>query len=155
MRFKVQGQSMYPFLKPLEEVELIYVPHNKVKTGDVVAYFDSMAKVMTVHRVVRKSQRHLIVKGDNNWKIDDNFICSPDVWIVDKIYKDRERVVSVHTFYGRLVNIMCLFLSVLRINYLLFGRKISYDIKIGGRVVTDKVYMKFKKYIDVNNKKDI
>lgn len=155
MRFKVQGQSMYPFIKPLEEVELIYVPHNKVKTGDVVAYFDGMAKVMTIHRVVRKSPRRLIVKGDNNWKIDDNFICSPDVWIVDKIYKDRERVVSLHTFYGRLVNIMCLFLSVLRINYLLFGRKISYDIKIGGRVVTDKVYMKFKKYIDVNNKKDI
>jgi hypothetical protein len=38
---------------------------------------------------------------------------------------------------------------------LLFGRRISYNMKIGGRVVTDKEYMKFKKYIDVNNKKDI
>ena len=153
MRFKVHGQSMYPFIKPLDDVELIYVPYNRVKVGDIVAYFDSMAKVMTVHRVVRKSQKHLIVKGDNNWKTDDKIICSPGVWIVDKIFKCSGRVVSVHTFYGRLVNVLCLTISVLRINYLLFGRKILYNIKIGGRVVTDKEYRKFKKYIDVKNKK--
>ena len=87
MRIKVQGQSMYPYLKPFDEVGLIKVPRDKVRIGDVVVYFDSMSKIMTIHRVVGKNKTYLIVKGDNNWKIDNEQIKSNNVLIVDKIYK--------------------------------------------------------------------
>lgn len=155
MRFKVQGQSMYPYLKPLDEVELINVPRDKVKIGDIVVYFDSFSKIMIVHRVVGKNKVHLIVKGDNNWKKDDRLINSKDVWIVDKIYKGRYNINSMHSFYRRLLNLMFVFLSISRINFFLHGKKIRYTKKIGGRAVTDKVYMKYEKYIDMNNQRNL
>lgn len=155
MRFKVEGQSMYPYLKPLDEVELINVPRDKVKIGDIVVYFDIPSKIMTVHRVVGKNKARLIVKGDNNWKRDDRQINSEDVWIVDKIYKSKYNINSMHSFYRKLLNSLFVFLSISRIIFLLYGRKIRYVKKIGGRAVTDKVYMKYEKYINMNNQRNL
>jgi hypothetical protein len=141
---------MYPYLKPLDEVKLIFISQDEVRIGDVIAYFDSASKVMTVHRVVGKNKRQLSVKGDNNWKKDDTRICADDVLIVDKIYRDKNNIDAMHPFYRSVVNLIFVFLSVTRVNFLLFGRKIQYNKKIGGRTVTDKVYRKFERYIDIN-----
>ena len=143
---------MYPYLKPFDEVGLIKVPRDKVRIGDVVVYFDSMSKIMTIHRVVGKNKTYLIVKGDNNWKIDNEQIKSNNVLIVDKIYKGKCIIISMHSLHAKLLNLVFVFLSVSRINFLLYGRKIRYNKKIGGKVVTDKVYMKFEKYMDINKR---
>lgn len=153
MRFIVQGQSMYPYLKATDEVKLTCILRDKVRVGDVIAYFDSSSKIATVHRVVRKHRRQLCVKGDNNTAIDETRIDADRVLIVDKIYK-RKRIINVmHPFNRYVINLLFVLLSISRINSLLFGRKIQYNKKISGKLVTDNVYKKYEKYLNVNKNK--
>ena len=152
MRFVIQGQSMYPFLKPTDRVTLMCIPRSKVRVGDMVAYFDSASKLMIVHRVIGKHGRKLKTKGDNNKKTDDIAVGGEKVLVVNKISK-QERIIDVMCpFHRNIVNIIFLLLSVTRVNFLFFGRKIQYSKKIGGRLVSDKVYNKYKKYISINEK---
>lgn len=66
LKFVVRGNSMYPFIKDGEVVNVEKA--EKIKTGDVIIF--KREKELFVHRVILKVGNMCITKGDNSPFID-------------------------------------------------------------------------------------
>jgi len=63
----VKGQSMYPFLKPLDVCISREMPSFGIRSGDLVVYKNTNTNDLAVHRVlsVDRERNYALVKGDN------------------------------------------------------------------------------------------
>jgi hypothetical protein len=64
----VQGNSMWPRLRPGDEAELIDADASSIETGDVVVARISSALV--IHRLLSVRGDHLLLRGDNSAAAD-------------------------------------------------------------------------------------
>lgn len=71
-RFQASGSSMDPFIKNGDMITVTPSSGKRARTGDVVAFLPPQGR-LAVHRVVRNSKEHILVKGDNSPQ--------PDGWI--------------------------------------------------------------------------
>ena len=70
MKVCVKGQSMYPCLKEGMEILAKESKYERVRVGDIVVVFDVLSSKALVHRVIKKKNGFIYVKGDNNWYMD-------------------------------------------------------------------------------------
>lgn len=82
-RTKVFGQSMYPFLLDGDIVTLQKKEFNSLAVGDIICV--SKNKKMFVHRVIYRTHKYLITKGDNNRIADGKVSKNNIIGIVKKI----------------------------------------------------------------------
>lgn len=152
MKFKICGQSMVPFLKDDDHVCIEPIPISHVKVGDLIAYFDKISKIMVVHRVVCKTTSGIILKGDNNFRLDKVVLTNETVFRVTQVI-NKKGTINLHRRVFRFVNVLLCVLSILRIIPLIFGHQIKYVKRIGGKKVDDKTYYKYTKFLKMNNNK--
>jgi len=77
--FKVSGNSMLPMFKNGDVVVIDKAfPYNKLQVNDIVCFNDPeySEQYSTCHRVVMKTVKGFISKGDNNILCDGNYITS-------------------------------------------------------------------------------
>lgn len=67
---KAQGNSMYPLLQDGDSIEYVQTPFGNVRLNDIVLM--SMNKKLVTHRVIYKTKKTCITRGDNNLAADIN-----------------------------------------------------------------------------------
>jgi Peptidase S24-like. len=152
MEFQINGESMIPLLQPCTQVRLDAIKISEVKLGDMIAYYNKNTREMIVHRVVKRSKWGLVIKGDNNWKNDIFRIKDEKLLIVREIRTDNKTLI-INSLLGKVLNIMLLIFSVLRIIPLLTGRQFFNKIKINGKKISKSTYIRYTKSLenDINN----
>ena len=65
---KSQGQSMLPILHPNDIVYFKRIPFSKIKVDDLIVF--KKKNQLITHRVIYKTKKYLIAKGDNNPNFD-------------------------------------------------------------------------------------
>ncbi|MEA3490179.1 MAG: S24/S26 family peptidase [Candidatus Omnitrophota bacterium] len=63
----IKGESMLPFLRPLDECVCERIEPSQITSGDIVTFKIPQSDELGVHRVlsVDRKERHITVKGDN------------------------------------------------------------------------------------------
>ena len=64
-RFKAKGFSMRPFIEDGDVITVVPFSASEARAGDVVAFIDPRADKLAVHRIVAKSDRGILMRGDN------------------------------------------------------------------------------------------
>jgi Peptidase S24-like len=70
-RFRAMGDSMYPAIRNGDAVEIAPCELSDIRRGDIV--LASIARGLTLHRVVRISPEGVVMRGDNAWRADPPF----------------------------------------------------------------------------------
>lgn len=65
LRFKVKGLSMSPFIKDGDVIIISPANVSTLRRGQIVAFSDPETKKVRVHRIIKKKQGYLLIKGDN------------------------------------------------------------------------------------------
>ena len=79
---KSQGQSMLPILHPNDIVYFKKIPFSKIKVDDLIVF--KKKNQLITHRVIYKTKKYLIAKGDNNPNFDDKIYPQQ---ILGKVYQ--------------------------------------------------------------------
>jgi signal peptidase I len=90
-RFQAKGGSMFPFIREGDKMTLLAVKSLRIKTGDVVAFHHPESKKFTVHRVIKRTERSYLIKGDNNPAADGLIPESEILGRVDKIERGTKK----------------------------------------------------------------
>jgi len=69
-RFETKGFSMQPFVRNGDVLTLAPLSGRKIQIGDIVACEEPVLGKLIVHRVIRKTKKGYLVKGDNSYKAD-------------------------------------------------------------------------------------
>ena len=71
VRFRVRGESMHPFLRNNDLVEVTGVHVSRIRVGDVI-FFKNISGKAVIHRVVvvNRNKDILLLKGDHNHYLD-------------------------------------------------------------------------------------
>jgi len=81
---KSTGQSMLPILKPNDIVYFKKTPFLKIKVNDLIIFKKN--NQLITHRVIYKTKKYLITKGDNNLNFDGKIYPKQ---ILGKVYQIR------------------------------------------------------------------
>lgn len=65
IKFRVNGISMFPFIRDNDLITIVPTVSNKVSTGDVIAHMERETAALLVHRVIRRQKEIFYIKGDN------------------------------------------------------------------------------------------
>jgi phage repressor protein C with HTH and peptisase S24 domain len=95
-RFTATGDSMYPFIRSGEQLEVEPVDESELRRGDVV--LARLGRGLTAHRVVRIERRDgrvvsITTRGDNCHSDDDSF--SPDQLVGRISLRRRRNLVTI------------------------------------------------------------
>jgi signal peptidase I len=93
---KSTGQSMLPILRPNDIVYFKKTPFLKIKVNDLIIF--KKKNQLITHRVIYKTKKYLITKGDNNPNSDDKIYPKQ---ILGKVYqiKRNGQIFKPETFY--------------------------------------------------------
>jgi len=69
-RFETKGFSMQPFIRHGDVLTLAPLSGREIHIGDIVACEEPVSGKLIVHRVIRKTKKGYLVKGDNSYKAD-------------------------------------------------------------------------------------
>jgi phage repressor protein C with HTH and peptisase S24 domain len=95
-RFTATGDSMYPFIRSGQQLEVEPVDESELRRGDVV--LARLGRGLTAHRVVRIERRDgrvvsITTRGDNCHSDDDSF--SPDQLVGRISLRRRRNLVTI------------------------------------------------------------
>ncbi|WFN33515.1 GNAT family N-acetyltransferase [Methanogenium sp. S4BF] len=100
-RFRAPGFSMYPFIRNGDIITVAPLPENGPETGDVVAFVHPGTGNLIVHRVVEKTDRGYLIRGDNTEGPDGTIPASSLIGVVVRVeHKERDAAVA-GIRYGR------------------------------------------------------
>jgi len=93
---KSQGQSMLPILQPNDTVYFKKIPFPKIKINDLIVF--KKKNQLITHRVIYKTKKYLITKGDNNPNSDGKIYPKQ---ILGKVYqiKRNGQIFKPETLY--------------------------------------------------------
>jgi len=93
---KSTGQSMLPILRPNDVVYFKKIPFLKIKVNDLIIF--KKKNQLITHRVIYKTKKYLITKGDNNSNSDGKIYPKQ---ILGKVYqiKRNGKIFKPETFY--------------------------------------------------------
>ncbi len=80
----VISESMYPYYNVGDVLVVVGVPYGEIRRGDVVVYRLPGRSVPIVHRVIAKTPRGVVTKGDNN-PLPDPWSPVPPKYISGKV----------------------------------------------------------------------
>ena len=92
---RVYGRSMFPTLRHDTRIVVQPVAYDELMRGDLVVFYDGRGIVC--HRLLRKSQRLCILKGDTNLWADPPVVWSQVLGRVTHLIDDRTRIHSIDT----------------------------------------------------------
>jgi len=94
-RFRAPGFSMYPFIRNGDIITVAPLPENGPETGDVVAFVHPGTGKLIVHRVVEKTDRGYLIRGDNSEASDGIIPASCLIGTVVRVeHKGRDAIVA-------------------------------------------------------------
>lgn len=113
LRFQAKGDSMRPFIKNGQIIQVRPAKIFEINSGDVI-FCRSFNNRMIVHRVIRKQRRNdkivLLTKGDSTSDFDEYVY--PDSILGKVIAIERNnRVIRMDKGMLRVINILCVKLS--------------------------------------------
>jgi len=93
---KSQGQSMLPILQPNDIIYFKKNPFSKIKVNDLIVF--KKKNQLITHRVIYKTKKYLITKGDNNLNFDGKIYPKQ---ILGKVYqiKRNGQIFKPETLY--------------------------------------------------------
>lgn len=93
---KSQGKSMQPVLNPDDVLYFKKISFTKIKLNDIVLVFKNNTPF--AHRVIYKSKKYIITKGDNNPRSDGK-VYPPQ--IIGKVYQIKRsgQIISLENLY--------------------------------------------------------
>jgi Peptidase S24-like. len=93
---KSTGQSMLPILRPNDIVYFKKIPFLKIKVNDLIIF--KKKNQLITHRVIYKTKKYLITKGDNNPNSDGKIYPKQ---ILGRVYqvKRNGQIFKPETFY--------------------------------------------------------
>ena len=103
LRFRAKGGSMSPFIRNGDVVEVVPL-EGKINLGDIVLYRSSHGNTV-IHRVIQRSKRSIITKGDSVPSSDQPMLSRQVLGRVVAIEKNGWRI-RLDTPMGRLLNIL-------------------------------------------------
>lgn len=92
---RVHGRSMYPALRNGVRLEVQPVVYDELRIGDLVVYHNGSG--MICHRLIRKSDRLLYVKGDTNLFADPPVVWPQVLGRVIRVIDDDLHIHSLDT----------------------------------------------------------
>ncbi|HLD27089.1 MAG TPA: nucleotidyltransferase family protein [Patescibacteria group bacterium] len=115
------GNSMYPLLLDEDIVYLKKTTFSKLRINDIVAFKKS--SVLQTHRIIYKTTKYVITKGDNNLKADGKVYTKQ---IIGKVYKIKriDKTFNPEAIY--LLQSTLYFNEILRIKYSLEQASVDY-----------------------------
>lgn len=94
IRLKVNGFSMYPFIKGGDVVTISPLSKVAAGIGKIVAFYRPPSKRMVIHRIVGRNRGYYLIKGDNILG-SDGFVPEGNVFgTVTKIER-RDNVITL------------------------------------------------------------
>jgi signal peptidase I len=103
LRFRAKGGSMAPFIRNGDVVEVVPL-EGKINLGDIVLYRSSHGNTV-IHRVIQRSKRSIITKGDSVPSSDQPVLSKQVLGRVVAIEKNGWRI-RLDTPTGRLLNML-------------------------------------------------
>ena len=94
--FKASGNSMLPLIKSGDQLFFQARKFSAIKVNDLVLFKQS--RQYTVHRVIYRTNKYLICKGDNNLEPDDKICQRQVLGVVIKI-KQAKKTFALDTVY--------------------------------------------------------
>src|SRR5579862_9211885 len=92
---RVYGRSMFPALRHGTRIVVQPVAYDELTIGDMVVFYDGRGIVC--HRLLRKSPRACILKGDTNLWADPPLVWSQVIGRVTHVIDCRTRIQSIDT----------------------------------------------------------
>lgn len=93
---KTFGNSMYPLLHDGDVVCFEEIPFSKIQINDIIVA-QAQGKFLT-HRVIYKTENHLILKGDNNINADSRIKKKDIVGKLSHVLRKKEKVDPEHLY---------------------------------------------------------
>jgi signal peptidase I len=118
---KSQGQSMWPILQEGDIVYFKKIPFSKIKVNDLIVF--QKKNQIICHRVIYKTQKYIITKGDNSSKSDGKIYPKQ---ILGKVYqvKRNGQIFKPETLY--LIQSTHYFSEIVKIKQAFDKEKINY-----------------------------
>jgi len=93
---KSQGSSMFPILQPNDTIYFKKIPFSNIKVNDLLVF--KKKNQLITHRVIYKTKKYLITKGDNNPNCDGKIYPKQ---VVGKVYqiKRNGQIFKPETLY--------------------------------------------------------
>ncbi len=122
-KFSLQahGESMLPLLHPKDLINYQKISFLKIKTNDLVLVFKN--NLAFTHRVIYKTKRYLIIKGDNNLESDGKIYPRHVVGKVMSI-KRKNKIIDPELIY--LIQSTLYFKEIVKIVDIFNKEKIDY-----------------------------
>ena len=97
-RLQIVGSSMCPVLDPTNISTIFLSFCNEYRVGDVVAFeYKQSLMGVSVHRIIKKSRKNILTKGDNNIQCDEAIDISSIIGKVEMALTNESIVVSIRT----------------------------------------------------------
>ncbi len=84
--FKAEGDSMLPILHPNDVVQYKKINFKQIRINDIILVHKN--KRLFTHRIIYKTDRYLITKGDNNLESDGKIYPRQIIGKVAKVKRD-------------------------------------------------------------------
>ncbi len=123
---KTYGNSMYPLLMDGDVVHYNKISFSKIKVDDLIGF--SKNKHVINHRVIYKSQKFILTKGDNNTYIDSKVLKNSVIGKISHVTRNKIALVP-ETLY--LLQSSRYFAEIISIKNKLLGEKINFVILKG------------------------
>ena len=91
-RFQAKGFSMSPFIRDRDIITVSNVGSRAIQIGAVAVVVNPVNNALIVHRIVKKAENTIMLKGDNCIDPDGMFSHSSIIGIVTKIERDKKKV---------------------------------------------------------------
>ena len=94
-RFSAKGASMSPFIKDGDVLTVIPVEKGNITIGNVIACLIPHSKKLIVHRIVAKSGKNFLVKGDNSLTNVDGLISKEQILgVVARVERENRQAMA-------------------------------------------------------------
>lgn len=124
IRFRVKGNSMFPFILNGATVMVSPCKHSELNRGDIVAFIDSNSNNLVIHRLLKIGGSLFESKGDNCIRGD----------MPQPVEKIIGRITKIHNRNGLLCNTACLS----------YGKFISFFSEHGITAIVGKLLLFFQ-----------
>jgi signal peptidase I len=92
---RVQGRSMYPYLRNQARVVVEPVAYDELRLGDLVVFTNGRS--IYCHRLIKKAHHLCYVKGDTNLSADPPIIWSFVLGRVTQVVRTEENQIKLHS----------------------------------------------------------
>lgn len=118
---QADGASMLPLLHPKDLVNYQRISFSKIKTNDLILVFKN--NLVFTHRVIYKTDKYLITKGDNNLESDDKISPNQIIGRVISV-KRKNKIIDPEMIY--LIQSSLYFKEIVKIIDIFKKNKINY-----------------------------